>query len=97
MITNFQCDMCHFRNMKGRYPTNWSNKYERLIIAIRQASMGAFWSREPGTVRGNLIMLRKLGMMAREDLGLEDWSLPLGPYLLKEEFGIGVACVTLRV
>ena len=42
-------------------------------------------------------MLRKMRNMAREDLELEDLLPPLGPYPLKDEVGIGVACVTLRM
>ena len=41
--------------------------------------------------------LRNLGTMAREDLGLEDWLPPLGPYPLKYEVGVGLVCVTLRI
>ena len=83
--------------MKGREPTDVSVEYERLIIAVRQASLGEFWSRETGTIRGNLIMLRKMGMMDREELGLEDWFPRLGTYPLKDEVGMGVAQFTLRM
>ena len=69
MLTHFQCDMCHFRNTKGRDPTDGSNKDERLIIAIRRASLYAFCSIEPGMVRGDLTMLRKMETVDREDLG----------------------------
>ena len=66
MRTHFQCDLCHFQNMKGRDPTEGSNKYEILIIAIRRASLDAFWIRETGTVREDLTMLRKMGNMSRK-------------------------------
>ena len=42
-------------------------------------------------------ILRKMGAMAREDLGLGDWFSPLGPYPLKYEVVMGVAFVTLMV
>ena len=42
-------------------------------------------------------MLSKMGMMAREDLGLEYWFPSLGPYPLKDKLVMGVACVTLRM
>ena len=58
--------------MKGRDRTKGSGKYERLIIAIKRASLDAFWSIEPGTVRGYLTMLSKMINMCREDLWLED-------------------------
>ena len=84
MLTNFQCDLCRFRNIKGRDPTEEINKYERLIISIRRASLDAFWSIEPGTVRDNLTMLSNMGTMSREDLSLGYCFSPLGPYPLKE-------------
>ena len=42
-------------------------------------------------------MMRKMGTMDREELGLEDWFSPLGPYQLKDKVGMGLACVTLRM
>ena len=97
MLTYFQYDLCHFLNMKGRDPTEESKKYYILIIDISPEPLDTFWSRELGTVRGNLTMLRKMGIMVREELGLEDWLPPLGPYPLKEEMLIGLACVNFRV
>ena len=97
MLTYFQCELCHFRNIKGRDPTEGSNKDERLLIAVRQASLDAFCSRETGAVRGYLTMLRKIGKMSREEIGLEYWFRSLGAYPLKYEEVIGVACVTLRM
>ena len=88
MLTHFQCDLCHFINMKGRDLIKGSNKDKKLIIDIRRVSLEAFWSREPGTVKGNLTIMRKMGMMDREDLGLGYWFPHLGPYLLKDEMGM---------
>ena len=42
-------------------------------------------------------MLRNMIKMAREELGLDYWLPPLGPYPLKDKVGLGVACVTLRI
>ena len=97
MFTYFQCDFCHFINMKGIDLNEGSDKEEKLVISIRRASLDALWIREPGTVRGNFNMLRNMGTMAMEELGLQDWFPPLGPYLLKKEVAMGVACVTLRI
>ena len=77
MLTHFQCDMFQFITMKGIELTEGSNKDERLIISIMQASLDLFWSREPRTVRDNLTTLRNLVKMAREELGLEYWFPPL--------------------
>ena len=83
--------------MEGIDPTNVSQEDEILIISIRRESLNTFWSIEMGKVRSKLKMLRKMGMMSRKDLGLEYWFPLLGPYLLKYEVGMGVACVTLRM
>ena len=66
------------------------------MITIWRASLDAFWSLEPGTLRRNLTILRKMGIMAKEELGLEGLFPPLGTYLLKGEVLIRVVCVTLR-
>ena len=42
-------------------------------------------------------MMRNMGTMSREKMGLEVWFPPLGPYRLKDEVGMRVACVTLRI
>ena len=81
--------------MKGRDPDYGSNKYERLIISIRRASLDAFTTREPGKLRGYLEMLSNMVKMGREELVLEYWFPPLLPYPLKDGVVMGVACVTL--
>ena len=65
------------------------------MIAIWKASLDIFLSEAYLTVRGNLIMLRNMFMIAKEDLCLEDWFPSLGPYPLKDEMGMVVTCVTL--
>ena len=82
---------------EGKIPDQGGEKGERLIFSIRQASLDAFWSREPGTLRGDFTMLRNMGTMDREDLGLEDWFPSLGPYPLKDEVLVGEACVVLMM
>ena len=59
--------------MEVRDSTDVSHKDERLVIFIRQLSLDKFWSREPGILRGNLKIFKKMGMMDREELGLEDF------------------------
>ena len=61
------------------------------MITIRRELLDAFWSREPGTVRQNLTILRNMRTMAKEELALKGWFPPLGPYILKVEARMGVA------
>ena len=67
------------------------------MITIWRASLDDFWSQEPGTVRVNLTILRKVRITTKEELGLEGLFPPLGTYMLKGEMGMGVECVTLRL
>ena len=53
------------------------------MITIWRASLDAFWSRDPGRVSGNITIMIKMGMMAKEELGLECLFPPLGNYPLK--------------
>ena len=54
LMTPFQCETCHFRNIYGRN-TVLRNRVDREAFEFFwQASLDAFWSRAPSTVRGNL-------------------------------------------
>ena len=97
MLTHLKCNLCHFQNMKGRYTNSLIHEYNRLMITIWRASFSAYWIQEPGTLRGNLTILKKMGMMTKEKLGLEDSLLPLGTYPLMGEVLMVMECVTLRL
>ena len=45
LLTNIHCDLCHFRKMKGRDPAEGSDKDEKLLIAVRRASLNALCNR----------------------------------------------------
>ena len=83
--------------MKGRDPTDGSDKDERLIIFIRRASLEAFLSRKPGAVRGNLTIMSRMQMMDSKDISLEDCFPPMRNYPLKDKVGMVLACVNLRI
>ena len=40
-------------------------------------------------------MLRKMVTMPKEDLWLKAWFLLLGTYMLKDEVGMELSCITL--
>ena len=48
MLTNFQCDICHFCNIKGRSPERSNLKDNMLLETIWRELLDAFWSWEPG-------------------------------------------------
>jgi hypothetical protein len=50
LVTQFQCETCHFRNIMGRNPmVDISDGDRELMGDFRRALLDAFWSREPTT------------------------------------------------
>jgi hypothetical protein len=63
---------------------------------IRRASTDAFWSRDPYTVSGNLTKVNRVLHISHE-LGLDKPPVPvLGPWTVKDRFGMGVAILLLK-
>jgi hypothetical protein len=95
LMTPFQCDMCHFRNMTGRYPSMVSADDRNTLKFVRRANLDALWPREPSTVTGNLSQAKKMEACG-EDIGIKTVSHPMGPFPLEDTFGMKVACTLLR-
>jgi hypothetical protein len=96
-MTAFQCELCHFRNLKGFSPTEDSADV-LLLKFIRRANLDAFWSRESSTVNNNRREIVNITTKARL-LGIEDTGLlpSMGPFPLKDKHGMGLAvCVLMR-
>ena len=47
-----------------------SVKDRRLLVTIRRATLDALWCREMGKVKGNLKMVKSMGKLAGDKLGL---------------------------
>jgi len=96
LFTSFQCDLCHFRNIKKRSPRSDTPQDALLMKCIRRASLDAFWSRETGTVQGNAreikVMRRKLNLLG---CGLDDALPAMGPFEVEDSVGMLVACAML--
>ena len=92
LITPFQCDECHFYNMKHRRAIPGLATDDLLLLCIRRASLDAFWSRERSTVGSNLKEARKyLDNMCL--LGIENIAFPpKGPHPQEDTWGMRVAC-----
>jgi hypothetical protein len=75
LMCGFQCDVCHFINMKGRAPKD-GNVYDELaLLCIRRASLDTLWARERSTVYSNkLEAVRYLGIC--RNMGLEEEEYP---------------------
>ncbi len=54
LITPFQCELCHFRNIQERDPLVGKEKDKGFLEHMRRVSLDAFWGRESSTVRSNL-------------------------------------------
>jgi hypothetical protein len=80
LLCPFQCDICHFDNMKKRLPID-GNLYDELsLICIRRAVLDSVWGRERSTVNSNRLEgVRYLGIC--KALGVERDAYPQrGPF-----------------
>jgi hypothetical protein len=94
----FQCELCHFRNLRGRSHKNGMGVLvdTDTMDLIIQASLDAFWSREPATIGNNLAKINGVLQIAHE-LGLKNPPVPiLGPWPVEDNFGMGAAIVLLK-
>lgn len=96
LITPFQCELCHFRNIQKRNPSPSNVKDNRCLEDFRHANINAFWSREPSTVKANLGQARKMEDIGEEYYGFNSVSPPMGPFPLEDTFGMKAAVTLLR-
>jgi hypothetical protein len=95
LLTQFQCEVCHFRNIMGRNPmTDISDGDRELLADFRRALLDAFWSREPPTVKGNLIEAVR-GERYGERTGMPSVTPEMGPFPLEDTSGMKVAVAVL--
>jgi len=91
----FQCDLCQFRNIHLRNPTE-STEDKKTRCYLRRAVLDGFWGRASGTVQNNLGQLRGLFKIACEEFAMMRALPEMGPFPLMDTFGIGTAIVMLR-
>jgi hypothetical protein len=94
LLTPFQCDCCHFQNIKRRNPDLTDHQDKLLSISIRRAILDSFWSRERGTVSGN----RREGqrhLSHCDAFGVEDKYPSRGPFPVEDLGGMLTACSLL--
>ena len=99
LMSPIQCDLCHFRNMKGSDPLMDGNLDRNLLMAIPRINLDSFWGRASSTVSNNLYSMLNIVCTMRNQFGvLSDTSyFPLqGPHPLEEMFGMFAACVMLE-
>ena len=94
LMCPFQCDECHFVNLRSRFPIAGRVEDELMLVCIRRAILDSFWSRERSTVnsnRGESLRYLKISEM----LGDEDPYPPRGPFPIKDSFGMRPAVALL--
>jgi hypothetical protein len=95
LITPFQCDLCHFRNIMGRGPVHQHWADIEVLEYIRRANLDAFWARENTTVLANLREARRMESSVADRLGLPSITKPMGPFPLSDSFGMSAAIAVL--
>ena len=78
LITPFECDLCVFVKLKGRYPVSQSEPDKKLASCIRRVILDSFWSRAPTTVSNNLRLAKNLVNLPKV-LGLNSPFVSTGP------------------
>lgn len=99
LVCPFQCDVCHFVNMRKRVPIEGRQKDELTLLCIRRANLDSLWARERSTVAKNRREgVRYLEIESRlcDDLEEDDGGYPeRGPWPIKDVFGMRLACSML--
>jgi len=95
LLCPFQCDLCQFRNIHLRNPTE-STEDKKTMCYLRRAVLDGFWGRAPGTFQNNLGQLWGLFKIACEEFEMMRALPEMGPFPLMDTFGIGTVIVMLR-
>lgn len=94
LMTPYQCELCHFRNIYLRNPSERSSIDQEALEFFRRASLDAFWSRAPSTVRGNLNEGKRNHRFA-ERMGAGCLVPEMGPFPLRDSMGMMSAAAIL--
>jgi hypothetical protein len=91
LMTEFQCPLCHVRNMYGRNPGD-DDPLDQLVMKVYlpQAILDAFWSRESSTVNGNRYNMVRLINTPKKIRMVQVLPL-LGPKTLSDLAGMSCA------
>lgn len=95
LITPFQCELCHFRNIQQRDPVIGSEADLSFLEHIRRVSLDAFWGRERSTVKSNLALVKR-AVASEDKFAAVNRLIPaIGPFPLSDVFGMGAAVLVL--
>ena len=95
LLKPFQCDLCWFRNLKGRNLEVNRLEDRSLMACIRRVNLDMLWSVSPATVASTVGNVRK-GVRMCEELGINPTYALLGPWPMKDEVGVTVALQMIK-
>jgi hypothetical protein len=91
LISEFQCPLCHFRNIYKRNPRE-DKAMDVLVMStyMPRAIIDSFWSRETSTVNGNRYEVERI-LKSHSKFGMEEALPKLGPKPLVDLAGMSCA------
>ena len=93
LLIPFQCELCHYPNLKGTNPTGFKN--DRIMLrAMRRENLHIFWFREPRMVSSTWRDSFKLAGLGMRVCLSNIWPV-MGLFLLEDSLGIGLAVAML--
>jgi hypothetical protein len=97
LVCPFQCDLCHFWNIKKRDPFSSNLRDLILLCGIQRSNFDALWARRPGTVKSNLTLMLRTVKVQEEDHGIPRGHMfrPQGPHPVEDTFGMMTSVVLL--
>ena len=93
-MCDFQCELCHFRNMESRDP-NEDGADDTVLRYIRRANLDMFWVRRPGTVYLHFLEMRAM-IADAEDMQTAPSFPERGLMALKDTSDMGPAVLLLK-
>lgn len=96
LMTQFQCDTCHFRNIQRRDPDpeDWCDF--RMMACIRRSILDSLWSREPTTVEHNRRDVMKIiNISGQHKIASSRLFPPRKPRPLFDECNMALACTMM--
>ena len=90
LMVTFECDLCIFVKLKGRYPVASSLTDRKVIACIRRINLDAFWSRATSTINNNLRSVKKI-LAASRKLEILGPFISFGPLPCEDHCGYQIA------
>jgi len=98
MAVPFECDLCHYRNLRKRDPDLSDHRDVYLLTCIRRAVLDACWARRPKTVSSNLARhIRDYDTVRTFGLRGEDCLPKLGWPVLQDRVGMALAVQAVHI